>query len=225
VCGGVDEDVSSVEKLIRERSMPLITDWLMVAITAVYVVATIFICRANIKSAEATREQVAEARRQYEEEHRPYVSYQFIYERHTWYGMRFTNHGKRVANHVQIKLDKEFLDSLEMSQFFEGLRKLQDREFTLGIGQSYDILFGAADFRRRPDKKPIAGEILYQDSREAYRETFEIDFEKYATLFSVEGLEDVLHGDMKKQTAELKKIAHTLEQIESNLSAVENFHE
>lgn len=44
-------------------------------ITLVYVVATIFICRANIRSAEATREQVAEARRQYEEEHRPYIAY------------------------------------------------------------------------------------------------------------------------------------------------------
>ena len=49
----------------------------------------IFICRANIRSAEATREQVAEARRQYEEEHRPYISYQFIFERRAFYGMRF----------------------------------------------------------------------------------------------------------------------------------------
>ncbi len=59
--------------------MPTITDWLMVAITAVYVVATIFICRANIKSAEATREQVAESKRQYEETQRlqmmPYLQF------------------------------------------------------------------------------------------------------------------------------------------------------
>lgn len=33
--------------------MPLITDWLMVVITFVYVIATIFICWANIKSAKA----------------------------------------------------------------------------------------------------------------------------------------------------------------------------
>ena len=44
----------------------MITDWLMIVITAVYVIATIFICIANFKSANATREQVAEARRQYE---------------------------------------------------------------------------------------------------------------------------------------------------------------
>ena len=41
-------------------SMPMITDWLMVGITAVYVVATIIISYANIKSANATREQLTE---------------------------------------------------------------------------------------------------------------------------------------------------------------------
>lgn len=35
--------------------MPTITDWLMIIITFVYVVATIFICFANIKSGKAAR--------------------------------------------------------------------------------------------------------------------------------------------------------------------------
>lgn len=59
--------------------MPSITDWLMVAITAVYVVATIFICWANIKAANATREQVIESRRQFDEMRRlevlPYLQF------------------------------------------------------------------------------------------------------------------------------------------------------
>lgn len=80
----------------------MITDWLMIVITAVYVIATIFICIANFKSAKATREQVAEARRQYEEEHRAFISYELIYEHRIWYGLRFTNHGKRVATNVQL---------------------------------------------------------------------------------------------------------------------------
>lgn len=41
---------------------------LMVVITFVYVIATCFICWANIKSAAATKEQVAEMKRQYEED-------------------------------------------------------------------------------------------------------------------------------------------------------------
>lgn len=47
--------------------MPLVTDWIMVGITAVYVVATVFICWANIRSAKATREQLAKSQQQLEE--------------------------------------------------------------------------------------------------------------------------------------------------------------
>ena len=50
--------------------MPLITDWLMFCITTIYVVATIFICRANIKAANATRDQIAESQKQFAEDQR-----------------------------------------------------------------------------------------------------------------------------------------------------------
>lgn len=54
---------------------------LMVLITFVYVVATVEICRANIRSADATREQLAESKRQFEEtkrlEHMPYMQVSF----------------------------------------------------------------------------------------------------------------------------------------------------
>ena len=60
--------------------MPTITDWLMVGITAVYVVATIFISCANIKSANATRDQLTESKRQYEDKKRleimPYIQFE-----------------------------------------------------------------------------------------------------------------------------------------------------
>lgn len=62
--------------------MPTVTDWLMVGITAVYVVATIFICMANAKSANATREQFTESKRQFDETQRlatmPFLSLEYI---------------------------------------------------------------------------------------------------------------------------------------------------
>lgn len=45
-------------------------DWLMVIITTVYVIATIFICIANFRSAKATRDQIAESQRQFDESRR-----------------------------------------------------------------------------------------------------------------------------------------------------------
>ncbi len=60
----------------------MITDWLMVLITTIYVVATIAISKANIKSANATREQLAVSKQQFEETKRlgklPYLSVEFI---------------------------------------------------------------------------------------------------------------------------------------------------
>ena len=50
--------------------MPLITDWIMVGITSIYVIATIAICIFNGKSAKATKEQVEESRLQFEESKR-----------------------------------------------------------------------------------------------------------------------------------------------------------
>ena len=58
--------------------MPTITDWLMLGITVVYVVATIFICVANIRSAQVSQAQLAEMKHQYEENQRvsliPYLN-------------------------------------------------------------------------------------------------------------------------------------------------------
>ena len=192
----------------------MITDWLMVVITAVYVVATIFICRANIKSAEATREQVAEAKRQYEEEHRAYISYEFIYERRAIYGMRFTNYGRRVTTNVKIVFNQEFIDSLPTTTSYRNnLLKLKEQEFTLGIGQNYDIFFGGNDFRNLPDKHPIEGSVTYSDAQNTYSETFYIDFEKYTTFFSVKSDTEYLLETLKNQNQELQSIQQELQQI------------
>ncbi|MBQ2996119.1 MAG: hypothetical protein IJE22_02650 [Oscillibacter sp.] len=204
----------------------MITDWLMVAITAVYVVATIFICRANIKSADATREQVAEAKRQYEEEHRAYISYEFIYERRAFYGMRFTNHGRRVATNVQVLLKQEFIDSLPPnSSFRSSLLTLKEREFTLGIGQSYDIYFGGNEFSSNSNKQPIEGTIVYSDAQKTYSETFYIDFEKYAAIFTVDSDADALVDVLKKQHKELTAIKRELQQIRLKLASVQTAEE
>ena len=62
----------------------MITDWLMVVITAVYVLATIAICRANYKSANASREQLKEMKWQYEDKKRieimPYIQFEITRE-------------------------------------------------------------------------------------------------------------------------------------------------
>lgn len=61
--------------------MSNITDWLMVIITGIYVIATIVICRANLSSARATQEQLIEMKREHDEDVRlsimPYFELSF----------------------------------------------------------------------------------------------------------------------------------------------------
>ena len=74
------------------------TDWIMIAITAVYVIATIFICIFNYRSAKATREQLAESKRQFEENNRAFVTVTFETIRGSLLVLNIHNHGHQVAN-------------------------------------------------------------------------------------------------------------------------------
>lgn len=192
------------------------TDWAMVALTGIYVVATIIICYFNYGSTKAAREQAAEMRRQYEEENRPYITAELIYERKTFYGLRFSNHGKRLANHVAIQLEQTFIDSIDELSFKKALERSQGKECIIGIGQHYDLYFGSNEFRAKVEKKPLAGVVTYQDSGHHYSEEFCIDFESYATFYSINTDTDDFLKEIKSQTKALKEISETLDEIAVN---------
>lgn len=164
--------------------MQLITDWLMVVITFVYVVATIFICWANIKSAKASKEELAEMKRQYADENRPRIEIEFCYERRIWYIVRFINHGRLTAQHVKIILDEEFIDSLPNPDFQDTLRKQREKECIIGVGQHYDLYIASNELRGNPNMKPVTGKLSYQDESGKYESDIYIDLENYATFFS-----------------------------------------
>ena len=89
------------------------TDWLMVIITFVYVVATIFICVANFKSAKASNEQLAESKRQFDEQNRPYMSCQYVLENRAICGIKFYNCGNMPVIHLEKMLPVESVKPFE----------------------------------------------------------------------------------------------------------------
>ena len=185
----------------------------MVVLTAIYVLATIFICYFNYGSIKASREQAAEMRRQYEEENRPYITVELIYERKAFYGLRFSNHGKRLADHVRIQLDQAFVDSLNEPSFRATLERTKGKECIIGIGQHYDLYFGTNKFRENTEKSALSGQVTYQDGSRTYTEAFSIDFDSYATFFSVNSAADDFLKEMRAQTKELKGIKEALQQL------------
>lgn len=193
--------------------MPTITDWLMVIITLVYVIATIFICRANIKSAQASKEELAEIKRQYAEENRPHIEVEFCYERRTWYIVRFINHGKLTAQHVKIVLDEDFISSLPEQGFKDILLKQREKECIIGVGQHYDLYIASNELRGNPNMKPVTGKLSYQDESSKYESDIYIDLENYATFFSSTSDDPLVK--------ELKNIKKEIEGLKSAIVALD----
>lgn len=192
-------------------------DWVMVSLTAVYVIATIVICYFNYRSAKASKEQAEEMRRQYDAENRPYITTELIYERKCFYGLRFTNHGRKTANHVSIQFESRFIDSIEPS-YKSLLEKQKGRECIIGIGQHYDLFFGTNKLRGNPDKAPLVVHIAYSNGEKTYSDDLYIDLDNYATFFSVNNDTDDLLNEMKAQAKELKGINEALTLIASKTS-------
>jgi len=195
------------------------TEWAMVILTVVYVIATILICYFNYRSANTSKEQAEEMKRQYDAENRPYITAELIYERRNFYGLRFANHGKRIANHVSIKFENDFIDSLTEPAFKSLLKRENDRKCIIGIGQHHDLYFGTNQFRDKHDKLPLCVHITYSNGEKVYTEDIHIDFDTYATFFSIDSYTDDLLKEIKTQGKELKRIREVLMQVvsESNI--------
>lgn len=185
-------------------------DWAMVIITAVYVVATIFICCANIKSAKASQAQLTEMQRQFAESNRPEIEVEFHYLRRTWYVVRFVNRGAKTAQHVKINIDQSFIDSLPEATFRNELTRIKDKECIIGVGQHYDLFIGSNKFRGNPNMESFTGTVEYESQGKTYQSDLFVDFEHYMTFFSSTTDEEDLLKSMKKMTDELKGIKQAL---------------
>ena len=199
--------------------MPNITDWMMVAITFVYVVATIFILKANNKSAEATKQQLEEMRKQYNEENRPILDLEFCYERKTWYIVRIINRGKYTARHTKIILKQDFIDSLPEEAFRNTLEKIKGKECLIGAGQHYDLYIGSNALRGNPRMHPVEGEIIYQANGKEYVDEIYVDLENYMTFLSSTTYEDDLLKAIRETSHELKNITNELKSINAGISS------
>jgi cell division protein FtsL len=198
---------------MKEQDMPTITDWLMVAITLIYVVATIFICIANIQSAKASREQMEESKRQFYTINRPIVSVELVGLKRSFWVLKFTNHGNQTAFNTRIILDEQFIDSVE-EKAKPVLRKNSNKVRTIGVNQSYNLYFATNEYSEYRNKPNIKGKIIYNGwDSSIYAEDFEVEVENYATFFSTKSEIGDLNKKIEEQTRELEGIKNMLERI------------
>lgn len=112
-------------------------------ITVVYVIATIFICFANIKSAKATRDQIAESQRQFNENRRldimPYLQFE---------------------NTNQPSVDYKMGVILSEDDHNAGEYHLSLRVKNIGRGTAKDIEYIWTNFTKTYSQKPFAIKAL-----------------------------------------------------------------
>lgn len=183
------------------------TDWLMVIITAIYVVATIFICHANIKSAQATREQLAESKRQFDEQNRAFVTVTFEIIRGGLAVLCIENHGNRIANNVSIRIAQDFLDNMGEDSAKELTKKLSDSSFQLGIGKKLYAFLGSHLDLKKLSNVLLAIDITYQDLVEEYTEKTTIDLSQY--LWSL--MYNSVAEDTQKEIASIAKSVKSID--------------
>lgn len=199
-------------------------EWVMVIITAVYVIATIAICIANFCSANASKKQLKEMQRQFEEENRPNIETEFHFERRRCFIVRFINNGRITAQNVNVRLDQKFIDSLPEQSFKDLVAKQKDKTCVIGVGQHYDLYIGSAKLRENSNWEPVTGKITYQAKGQTYENDFYIDIENYMTFFSTNTEQEDIIKHLKECKDALRDINNSIktlstEQKEENNNA------
>ena len=178
---------------------------LMFIITVVYVIATCFICVANIKSAKASKEQLVESQRQFKDSNRPYITCEYMLTNRVFCGIRVCNHGNQVARNLMIKVNEEFLAS-NTDNVYASFRKINDSVYTVvGIGQSFDFYFCSVE--NKPLEVPLIVSVTYESATDSFDEVFLIDLAKQLPIESVTSTEEKYINLLKEQNQILMSIS------------------
>ena len=161
-------------------------DWLMVIITAIYVVATIAICHYNGKSAKAaqeqtemSRQQIGEMIKQYNEANRPRVVIYFEIIRSGLLCFVIENVGTAAASDVQIHVNDAFLTNLENEGQGERLREICGTKLFMASRQKFFILVGGQSKFKAIAKEVAKFKISYYMNDQKYEECTNIDLWQY----------------------------------------------
>ena len=190
----------------------MITDWLMVIITTIYVIATIMICYFNGKSAKAAKSQTEEMIRQYDLANRPNVTIHFDIIRSGLLCFVVENEGNMPAHDVNIRINQEFINGIENDIDKERLKRFAESKLYLTSRQRVFMLLGG-----QPEFQQLAKNVAEIDiSYDSYEEHTTIDLNQYAMLL-------VYDSPVEDMAQHLKKIKENEERFHKKvLKQMEN---
>ena len=186
--------------------------FMMVVLTAVYVIATIAICLFNYKSAQATREQVAESARQFEETNRAFVTVYADFIRNGLFVLCVSNSGNKPAKEINVNIGEEYFKNIKQ-EFLPNVEKFVKSNFMLGIEQKFYLTLGGLLDYEKLSNESMFLELAYQDDKRKYSKRIEIRLKEIAwSLNYTSPITDIQH-DIKKQRENVEKLSDNLEKI------------
>lgn len=186
--------------------------FVMVVLTAVYVIATIAICLFNYKSAQATREQVAESARQFEETNRAFLTVYADFIRNGLFVLCVSNSGNKPAKEINVNIGEEYFKNIKQ-EFLPNVEKFVKSNFMLGLEQKFYLTLGGLLDYEKLSNESMFLELTYQDDKRKYSEKIEIRLKEIAwSLNYTSPITDIQH-DIKKQRENVEKLSDNLEKI------------
>ncbi len=174
----------------------MLTDWIMIIITTIYVVATIVICISNKRSADAAKEQTSEMIKQYNENNRPYIIVKFEIIRSGLLCFVVENVGSMPAIGLEIDLCREFINNIPDERMVGRVTEfVESKDIYLAPNQRmYITLGGQGDFNEISNV--VAKFVVRYSGR--YENVYFIDLKQYRYMLTYESAEADIAFYVKK---------------------------
>lgn len=198
--------------------------FIMALLTLVYVIATIFICIFNYKSAKATKEQTKEAYKQFVENTRAHIIPKIKELEGEMLCLVFENIGKEIATEVEIDVNEKWLKKLEQTKTFpevaNSLRKIKDKKLFLTVNQTmyYGLCVpgnGFDDFKKLGEEELIIN-IKYKTLNRIFEEKYSIPLNAYNYMVNQSDYARLTKKQIqetKNTNKELKNINNSIENL------------
>ena len=178
----------------------------MALLTAVYVIATIFICLQNSESQKITKEQIDEMRRQFKEENRAYLILTLNKLKNGLITLCIENIGKKIAQNVKLTINEDFINNLKDEQAKQCVTNLTKANFDVGVGQKWHVFLDTHINLAKIATIPMMINISYKDNISCYKEERILDLGQYNwALLNDSEISDI-RGYLKSQSDSIKSI-------------------
>ncbi|GAA6310367.1 hypothetical protein [Intestinibacter bartlettii] len=190
-----------------------VSDFISIILTFVYVVATIFICVFNYKSAKAAKDQIIESQKQFKENNIAKIIISFEVISYNVYAFVIRNIGNQYATDINVKVNEDLINRCE-GDLKGALNRLNNSTFVLAPKKDFSLVIFPVLCETLFQEK-CKFNISYFDSERKINETTIIDLSQYSWASNYKTKEYTYYIESVKNQKELIK---ELKEVNKNIA-------